>query len=104
MTSKIDHTVDAKTLLATAEKLFTQFHVTEQDETFFQTLIDEFSPSIDILNQLKQFHAWCIDQHPTRISNCRFRFRSWLVNTHNYQSSRKQAGRPYPLNANPKKD
>lgn len=93
---------DAKTLIQAADALFSQFRIDEkEDEIFFQSIIDEFSEGMDVLNQLKQFHAWCIDQHPTKINNCRFRFRAWLVNAQNYQNKKITNGSAYPLS--PKK-
>jgi hypothetical protein len=84
-------------LMKAADNLFSQFTLNpEDDPAYFSAIIDEFGEKMDVMNQLKQFHAWCIDQHPTKISNCRFRFRSWLVNAKNYSESRSVNGSPYP--------
>lgn len=66
----------------------------EADENFYQVLIDEFSNEIDVMQQLKLFHAWCLDQHPTKIKNPRFRFRSWLTNASEYSIRRKTRTTP----------
>lgn len=81
--------ITAKELTATITQLFSHFRPNpDDDERFFSEVIAEFSPVLDVKDQLKQFHAWCVDQHPTKITNCRFRFRSWLKNASNYQKTK----------------
>lgn len=79
-----------------AQRLFTQMNPeSPDDQIFFQELLLEFSNQLDVLDQLKKFHAWCLDQHPQRILNCRFRFRSWLGNAAEYQKNKKPTEPPH---------
>lgn len=89
----------ADELIQTATKLYKNYNFNQQyDKEFFEELVSEFSGDLDVMNQLKQFHAWCIDQHPTQIKNIRLRFRSWLVNAHSYNNANKQVnGSPRPV-------
>jgi hypothetical protein len=97
---KSQETYTAKDLIEMSKKLFSQFsECPQEDTTFFEGLINEFSSSMDIASQLKQFHAWCLDQHPTRIANIRFRFRGWLENGLRYSKSKQPSGSPYPFSS-----
>ena len=78
-------TNDIRELLS---RLFDQYQANPSDEALFQQMIDEFHPALDLVDQIKQFHAWCLDQHPKKITNCRFRLRSWLKNADSYKKSR----------------
>lgn len=90
--------ITAQELNEIITQLFSHFKPNpDDDERFFNEIITEFSATLDVKDQLKQFHAWCLDQHPTKILNCRFRFRSWLKNAANY----KMAKTIYPPSAYP---
>ncbi len=91
-----------KNLSEVAGKLFPTL-IGDQDESFFQTLIEEYSDTLDVERQIKLFHAWCLDQQPSQIKNPRFRFRSWLENAAEYNSRRKVRTTPslYSKQKNP---
>ena len=85
----------AQDLAQKAQKLFVGLAVQDEEDTvFFAALVEEFSAQIDVMQQLKLFHAWCLDQHPTKIKNPRFRFRSWLTNAAEYKNRRKMISPP----------
>ena len=89
--SSIKESQSADQLKSSAQRLFSQMNPESPDDAaYFQELITEFSAVINVMDQLKKFHAWCLDQHPLRIVNCRFRFRSWLANAAEYQKNRTQ--------------
>jgi len=95
---KLPKNYDAQQLIETTNNLFSHFKFNpDEDLDFFQGLIDEFDTEINIMHQLKQFHAWCVDQHPTKIKNFRFRFRGWLANSLKYQQSKTVNGTPFPI-------
>lgn len=95
---KLQDNYTAEDLIKMSKNLFSQFsECPQEDIVFFQGLINEFSSSMNISSQLKQFHAWCLDQHPTRIANIRFRFRGWLENGLRYAQSKQPSGSPYPF-------
>ena len=78
-----------------AHKLFpTIAGQNDEDVIFFQALLEEFTGDLDVMQQLKLFHAWCLDQHPTKIKNPRFRFRSWLANAAEYKNRKKSNATP----------
>lgn len=79
----------AQQLAELSSKLFGRFTPHHDDERFFNALLEEFSKDIDVEEQLKLFHAWCLDQHPKIIANTRFRLRSWLANNANYTRTRR---------------
>jgi hypothetical protein len=58
------------------QQWFPEFNYSPRDDTFLAALHAEF-PSIDLLEQLKAFHAWCLDKHNAEISY-RLTFRKWL--------------------------
>jgi hypothetical protein len=49
----------------------------EKDRPYFCRLIDEFG-DLDIDDELRQYHAWVLDQSSTKKIYYRSRFRSWL--------------------------
>ena len=98
--TKSTSTTNAAELIEIAQKLFAHFEPDPtHDVRFFEELIEEFSGSVDVKNQLKQFHAWCLDQHPTVVKNIRFRFRGWLTNTKQYTDTKRPLGNPFPRSA-----
>ena len=50
----------------------------DKDPRFFIHLFEEF-PALDIEEELKQFHAWTLDQDEMRPIYYRYHFRRWLV-------------------------
>jgi len=49
----------------------------EKDRKYFARLIDEFA-DMDLSEELRQFHAWTLDQPDDKKIYYRSRFRSWL--------------------------
>jgi hypothetical protein len=49
----------------------------DKDPRFFLYLFEEF-PGLDIEEELKQFHAWTLDQDEMRPIYYRYHFRRWL--------------------------
>lgn len=58
----------------------------DKDPRYFSRLIDDF-PSVDIEEELKQFHAWTLDQSQDKTIYYRSRFRSWLKKSMEYKQS-----------------
>lgn len=56
----------------------------EKDLKYFSRLIEEFS-DLDITEELKQFHAWTLDQPDDKKIYYRSRFRSWLKTARDYR-------------------
>jgi hypothetical protein len=48
-----------------------------KDKVYFTILLDDFS-GLDILNEMKLFHVWTID-NGAGLSNPRLSFRKWLM-------------------------
>jgi len=48
-----------------------------KDPNYFGRLLDEF-PDLDIGDELRQYHAWILDQPDDKKIYYRSRFRSWL--------------------------
>lgn len=84
-----------ETMIQVADSHFTQFSANEQDKAYFTSLYDDFAHDIDVLSQLKLFHAWCLDQHPQKIQNTRLRIRSWMQNAVNNKNTRTPQGHAY---------
>jgi hypothetical protein len=49
----------------------------DKDHPYFRRLIDDFS-ELDVEEELKQFHAWTLDQAAGKKIYYRSRFRTWL--------------------------
>lgn len=49
-----------------------------KDRGYFWQLFDDFSKELNILEELKQYQAWTLDQPPEKKIHYRSRFRSWL--------------------------
>lgn len=64
----------------------------EKDEKYFGKLLLEF-PELDIEEELKQYHAWILDQPSWKKISYRSRFRQWLKRSIEFRSGR---GRWYP--------
>lgn len=56
----------------------------DKDPTYFWRLIDEFY-ELDILEELKQYHAWSLDQPDDKKIAYRSRFRTWLKTSLNFK-------------------
>ena len=48
-----------------------------KDPPYFLRLLTDFG-DLDLLDELKQYHAWTLDQPQTKKIHYRSRFRSWL--------------------------
>lgn len=56
----------------------------DKDRKYFSRLIDEFG-DLDIAEELKQFHAWTLDQPDDKKIYYRSRFRSWLKTARDFK-------------------
>lgn len=65
----------------------------EKDQKYFTRLIDEFS-DLDIEEELKQYHAWVLDQPEHKKIYYRSRFRSWLKTSREFRL--KKPSKPLP--------
>jgi hypothetical protein len=61
------------------QQWFPDFNYRKRDDLFFAALKAEF-PSVDLLNEIKSFHAWCLDRNDNDSLNYRLTFRKWLAN------------------------
>lgn len=59
----------------------------EKDNKYFKNLIWDF-PMLDIEEELKQYHAWVLDQPSWKKISYRSRFRQWLKRSFEYRSGR----------------
>ncbi len=55
----------------------------EKDRKYFARLIDEFA-DMDLSEELRQFHAWTLDQPDDKKIYYRSRFRSWLKTSRDF--------------------
>lgn len=67
----------------------------EKDRKYFTRLIEEFS-DLDIEEELKQYHAWVLDQPDHKKIYYRSRFRSWLKTSREFREKR-AIQKPMPL-------
>lgn len=58
-----------------------------KDARYFNLLIEEFV-GLDVFDQLRQYHAWTLDQPDDKKIHYRSRFRSWLKRALDYQTER----------------
>ncbi len=73
-------------LVRAAERFFPALLAhAERDYAYFSDLIEDFADKLDITEELKQFHAWTLDQSPEKKINYRSRFRLWLRSAAQYQ-------------------
>ena len=56
---------------------FPDFDYRKRDDYFFAALYVEF-PGVDLLDEIKAFHAWCLDRNAEGMSY-RLSFRRWLA-------------------------
>jgi hypothetical protein len=56
----------------------------EKEQKYFNRLINEFT-DIDLFDELKQFHAWTLDQSDDKKIYYRSRFRSWLKTARDFK-------------------
>ena len=59
----------------------------EKDSKYFNMLIEEFS-DLDIEEELRQYHAWTLDQPIDKKIYYRSRFRSWLKRAREFKTVR----------------
>lgn len=57
----------------------------EKDRRYFARLIDEFN-DLDLGEELRQFHAWTLDQADGKKIYYRSRFRSWLKTSRDFKN------------------
>lgn len=57
----------------------------EKDRSYFTRLIDEFT-DLDLGEELRQFHAWTLDQPDDKKIYYRSRFRSWLKTARDFNT------------------
>ncbi len=60
----------------------------EKDPRYFKLLFDEF-PTLNIEEEVKQYHAWTLDQDEGKKIFYRSRFRSWLKMAKRFTSGRR---------------
>jgi hypothetical protein len=65
---------------------FPDFQYSKSDDLFFAALRAEY-PKLDLLRELKSFHAWCLDNQVPKTAY-RLTFRKWLSRTTSYKRSR----------------
>ena len=58
-----------------------------KDTRYFDLLIAEFS-DLDIEDELRQYHAWTLDQPDDKKIYYRSRFRSWLKKARDFKTER----------------
>ena len=68
------------------EQWFPDFGYRKPDDYFFAGLYVEFR-ALDLLEQIKDFHAWCLDKDDEDM-NYRISFRRWLRKAASYRASR----------------
>ncbi|MGE4232044.1 MAG: hypothetical protein AB7F43_01830 [Bacteriovoracia bacterium] len=61
----------------------------DKDFNFFLYLFEDF-PDLDIEEELKQFHAWTLDQDPEKPIYYRSRFRTWLKRSRQMKMRRRR--------------
>lgn len=73
-------------LIARFYDFFTEARPQSQlDFVYFDGLVADFGDKLDILEEMKQFHAWALDQHGPAIRQPRSRFRNWLIRARTYR-------------------
>jgi hypothetical protein len=58
-----------------------------KDSKYFEKLLLEF-PELDIEEELKQYHAWILDQPSEKKISYRSRFRQWVKRSIEFRSGR----------------
>jgi hypothetical protein len=59
----------------------------DKDSKYFEKLLLEF-PELDVEEELKQYHAWILDQPSWKKISYRSRFRQWLKRSIQFRSGR----------------
>ena len=67
------------------ENWFPDFAYRNRDDYFFAALYAEFR-GVDILDEIKAFHAWCLDRDAQAMSY-RLSFRRWLARGASYRAN-----------------
>jgi hypothetical protein len=62
-----------------------------KDSKYFNLLIQDFT-DLDIGDELRQYHAWTLDQPDDKKIYYRSRFRSWLKTARDYKTERPMEG------------
>ncbi len=63
------------------QKWFPEFgYRSPRDDLFLASLEDDF-PHADLVEQIKTFHAWCLDRAGGKPMNYRLTLRKWVSNT-----------------------
>jgi len=68
------------------EQWFPDFSYSKRDDFFFAALYAEY-PAVDLLEEIKTFHAWCLDRDSEGMSY-RLSFRRWLAKGASYRAKR----------------
>lgn len=66
------------------EHWFPEFGYTKRDDFFFAALYVEYR-AVDLLQEIKTFHAWCLDRDSQGMSY-RLSFRRWLAKGASYRA------------------
>lgn len=66
----------------------------DKDPKYFNRLIGEF-PQLDIEEELRQYHAWILDQPDHKKIYFRSRFRSWLKTSQRFKESQSNGLPPW---------
>lgn len=61
------------------QQWFPDFNYRKRDDLFFAALKAEYG-SVDLLREIKSFHAWCLDRNDDNDLNYRLTLRKWLSN------------------------
>lgn len=67
------------------QQWFPDFCYRKPDDFFFAALYAEF-PTLDLLEEIKTFHAWCLDKHDQDM-NYRISLRRWLRKAVSYRAT-----------------
>ena len=70
------------------QQWFPDFGYCKRDDYFFAALYVEFR-GVDILDEIKSFHAWCLDKGAEDMSY-RLSFRRWLAKGATYRANRQK--------------
>ena len=67
----------------------------EKDRKYFTRLLEEFS-DLDLSEELRQYHAWVLDQPEHKKIYYRSRFRSWLKTSREFREMKSLPKKPLP--------
>lgn len=68
------------------QQWFPDFGYSKRDDFFFAALYVEYR-TVDLLEEIKVFHAWCLDRDSEGMSY-RLSFRRWLAKGASYRAKR----------------